>query len=515
MSRQPLHALDMYLFGIFLYEVFNGRVSKVSEIKQKGRIPKIKMSQYNRLLSTPSDRPTASAFITDNSLFFNNNYTSACLFLENITLKDSYEKDRFFQKLSCQLEEFPVSLCKHKLLPQLIDALDYGSANSRVLGPLLKIGKMLSAEEYRQVVLPSVKTWFSSNDRSLRISLLQNMEHFAEHLTPSLVNENIFPSLLNGFSDTSPTLRELTVKSILHLAPKMNEHLLNNDLLRIFAKLQLDPEKGIRTNTTICLGKISPFLSESTRKKILIPAFARALRDPFDAARLAGVMSLTATLSSYDDNDIATKILPSLCLLTIDPSLQVRKHAFAGIKAYLKRLERGLCGTSKHTQELPKPDNSLSTSLLGTWGTSVLAGVTKKIVGEGGSNPTSPDAQVSNKVVVNLDNVSEEGSPSSLQPNDSTLPKGSDHWGEWDTDAWEDNYVHVGTLKNSETIDSDAIDHRNSRTQKQNDCSAGEATSDAEHMEAGLYFSCFLIKSRQEMIGRIFWTKQMMIYLTA
>lgn len=63
-----------------------------------------------------------------------------------------------------------------------------------------------------------------------------------------------------------------------------------------------------------------------TRKKVLIPAFSRSLRDPFPPARGAGIMSISATQEYYSAQEIATKLLPALCCLTIDPDEGVREN---------------------------------------------------------------------------------------------------------------------------------------------------------------------------------------------
>src|SRR4051812_34756511 len=113
-------------------------------------------------------------------------------------------------------------------------------ANSRALGPLLKIGSQLPVDDYASRITPrysviqprqpaqflisvkcvvlrlvwvgcSVVKWFGSTDREMRTNLLSNIESFAEHLTPSLINDKIFTNLAQGFSDLSPKLRELTI----------------------------------------------------------------------------------------------------------------------------------------------------------------------------------------------------------------------------------------------------------------------------------------------------------------
>ena len=98
----------------------------------------------------------------------------------------------------------------------------------------------------------------------------------------------------------------------------MSDRILNNDLLRYLSKTQTDSEPGIRTNTCILLSRLSPHLSSSTRSKVLIPAFARSLRDPFVHARIAGLMSLMAGLESWEKEDLAGKVIPSVGICLVD-----------------------------------------------------------------------------------------------------------------------------------------------------------------------------------------------------
>lgn len=61
------------------------------------------------------------------------------LFLEEIQIKDKNEKNRFFSNLTPHLDNFPDNVCKHKILPQLITAFEYGDAGSAVLAPMFKV----------------------------------------------------------------------------------------------------------------------------------------------------------------------------------------------------------------------------------------------------------------------------------------------------------------------------------------------------------------------------------------
>ncbi|KAK2100165.1 N-terminal kinase-like protein [Saguinus oedipus] len=293
-------------------------------------------------------------------------------------IKEPAEKQKFFQELSKSLDAFPEDFCRHKVLPQLLTAFEFGNAGAVVLTPLFKVGKFLSAEEYQHKIIPVVVKMFSSTDRAMRIRLLQQvgpppasmlvhprqtppwllgrhlpwlhrdprnptpeqMEQFIQYLDEPTVNTQIFPHVVHGFLDTNPAIREQTVKSMLLLAPKLSETNLNVELMKHFARLQAKDEQGpIRCNTTVCLGKIGSYLSASTRHRVLTSAFSRATKDPFAPSRVAGVLGFAATHNLYSMNDCAHKILPVLCGLTVDPEKSVRDQAFKAIRSFLSKLE--------------------------------------------------------------------------------------------------------------------------------------------------------------------------------
>ncbi|KAK7281939.1 hypothetical protein RIF29_10337 [Crotalaria pallida] len=105
------------------------------------------------------------------------------------------------------------------LLPLLASSLEFGLAAAPALTALLKMGSWLSAEEFR--VLPTIVKLFASNDRAIRVGLLQHIDQYGESLSAQMVDEQVYPHVATGFSDTSAFLRELTLKSMLILAPKI------------------------------------------------------------------------------------------------------------------------------------------------------------------------------------------------------------------------------------------------------------------------------------------------------
>ncbi|CAJ0643509.1 16424_t:CDS:10 [Entrophospora sp. SA101] len=328
---------DSWNYGTLIYEIYNGPFSSTNQLSSISSIPQ-KLTQTN-----PKIRLNISQFLEEgmeDGGCFQNNLIQINLFLENMNIKEQKEKDLFYKKLNDSIDKIPEDICKYKILPELINALEFGSGGAKVLPPIIKIGNTLDDTEYEQIVVTALVKMFAIPDRAIRLSLLENLGSFIDRLSSKIVNDKIFFNVVTGFTDTKPIIRESTVKSILLLIPKLSEKVINNDLLRYLAKLQLDEEPGIRTNTTICLGKISQYLNESTQKKVLVSAFTRALRDPFPYARSASLVALVATSDYYDATDCATKILPCISLVLVDKVKSVRLQAFKTVDVFIKRLEK-------------------------------------------------------------------------------------------------------------------------------------------------------------------------------
>ncbi|PRQ41448.1 putative protein kinase SCY1-SCYL1 family [Rosa chinensis] len=336
--KSPPWAIDSWGLGCLIYELFSGlKLSKTEELRNTASIPKSLLPDYQRLLSAVPSRRLNTSKLIENSAYFQNKLVDTIHFMEILNLKDSVEKDTFFRKLPNLAEQLPRQIVLKKLLPLLASALEFGSAAAPALTALLKMGSWLSTEEFSVKVLPTIVKLFASNDRAIRVGLLQYVDQFGESLSAQIVDEQVYPHVATGFSDTSAFLRELTLKSMLVLAPKLSQRTISGSLLKYLSKLQVDEEPAIRTNTTILLGNIASHLNEGTRKRVLINAFTvRALRDSFSPARGAGIMALCATSSYYDITEISTRILPNVVVLIIDPDNDVRSKAFQAVDQFLQ-----------------------------------------------------------------------------------------------------------------------------------------------------------------------------------
>lgn len=64
------------------------------------------------------------------------------------------------------------------------------------------------------------------------------------------------------------------------------------------------------------------------------------MRDPFTPARLSGIVALANTEKFYTLKDVATKVMPSLCIACVDPDKDVRDEAFKTLKMFVAKLEK-------------------------------------------------------------------------------------------------------------------------------------------------------------------------------
>lgn len=460
---------DMWGLGCLIWETFNGTVHQQSAFKVMDKIPKQLSTLYCELVgANPAVRPNPADVITRCRKlggYFKNDLVDTLLFLEEIQIKDKNEKNRFFSNLTPHLDNFPDNVCRHKILPQLITAFDYGDAGSAVLAPMFKLGRLLDEAEYQRKIVPCVVKLFSSNDRATRSRLLQQLEYFIGHLQAGTVNDQIFPQIAHGFMDTNPTIREQTVKSVIHLAAKLNYNNLNIEVLRHFARLQAkDEQGGIRTNTTVCLGKIAQHLHPQIRQKVLISAFVRAMRDTFPPARNAGILALAATQQYYLLSDVSTRILPALCHLTMDPEKSVRDSVFRTIKGFLGKLEK--VSEDPTLRESMEADVNTATPSLSnaaaTWAGWAVTAVTAKFYRSQSdtaksinplanrvlSKPASLEQPSSSSISTTTSSVTsmtslehEDGS----RGNDSVSDYDYDHWG--DNDNWGD--IETGQMASS------------------------------------------------------------------
>ena len=145
---------DPWLLGCFISQVYHNNAGPFrgeQQLKDMTPIPTGLRDEYKDLLR-PYQRRSMENLL--GSRYFKDDYVQSMLFLDTIALKDDYEKDQFFKRLQPLIQALPVEVSRYKILPELVKGLDYGTANFRVLGPILEIGEGMTEDEYKLRELP-------------------------------------------------------------------------------------------------------------------------------------------------------------------------------------------------------------------------------------------------------------------------------------------------------------------------------------------------------------------------
>lgn len=367
----PFWSLDAWALGCVILDVYEqrarGNQARPNILQDIDRyVPSSCQAQVRQLLNEdPRTRLAPSAFLKTE--LFNDVFVRSMVFLEELQLKNSEKKEAFFTSLVSSAPNFPIGALERKVIPQAAQAISWevkavnqanvavangqiptSPANVNVL--LCVLDALLKAygtvKEKTKSEKPSIELdqavidLFTCNDRVVRVNVLQRMDRIGGAISLECTNKT-FDQICTGFADATPLVRELTIKAMVHIIKQLNDQNKNDKLVRFLAQLQNDNEPAIRTNCVVCLGLIAPQLSEDARRKTLTASFSRALKDNFVHARMAGLRGLNTchSLMNLDKETLATKILPMVCPLLVDPVKEVRASAVETMNTLMSTLQ--------------------------------------------------------------------------------------------------------------------------------------------------------------------------------
>ncbi|EFA75473.1 N-terminal kinase-like protein [Heterostelium album PN500] len=95
-NTAPSYAIDSWMLGCLIYECYNGPMSKSEDVRDLSQIPKPVHQSYQKCFANKiENRLNPTKFLE--CPYFQNIFVETCVFLENITLKDNFEKETFFK----------------------------------------------------------------------------------------------------------------------------------------------------------------------------------------------------------------------------------------------------------------------------------------------------------------------------------------------------------------------------------------------------------------------------------
>jgi SCY1-like protein 1 len=145
------------------------------------------------------------------------------------------------------------------------------------------------------------------------------------------------------------------------------------------------------------------------------------MRDQFPPARIAGILALSATQNFYTLRDTATKVMPALCHLTMDPEKSVREQAFKALKGFVSKIEKVSEDPTLATQmeaDLNAASSEASTALAASWAGWAVSSLTSKFY-----RSKTPTSSVTSEKSINSPSLSENKDKNAADAFKSPLSK--------------------------------------------------------------------------------------------
>lgn len=94
------------------------------------------------------------------------------------------------------MQKYPPGFLHHKILPEMLKSFEFGGGGAKVFSIILSIGEKLSDDDFERDVQPVIVRMFSSQDRGVRMCLLESLNRVVERLNPKIVNDKVFPNMV-------------------------------------------------------------------------------------------------------------------------------------------------------------------------------------------------------------------------------------------------------------------------------------------------------------------------------
>jgi SCY1-like protein 1 len=80
----------------------------------------------------------------------------------------------------------------------MLKSFEFGGGGTKVFNLILTIAEKLSDDDFEKDIQPVVVRMFASQERGVRMCLLENLGRIVEKLQERIVNEKVFPNMVGN-----------------------------------------------------------------------------------------------------------------------------------------------------------------------------------------------------------------------------------------------------------------------------------------------------------------------------
>lgn len=278
------------------------------------------------LTRSPSNRPTSSTL--PSHPFFSSLPISTLNFLDrsNFTTKTREEKISFMKGLTGVLNKFSEGLKVRKILPSLLEEMKDTHLLPHILPNVFAISTILSAVQFAQLVLPSLKPLFTVKDPPQNmLTLLDNLDMLQSKTEKVVFREQVLPLVYNALESEHAIVQERALGVVPNLCETIDYAEVSGVLFPrvalVFTKTRLLSVKVATLATFLSMVKV---LDQINLTQKLCPLLSK-IRTKEPAVIMATLSVQEAMGFKIEREAVATLVLPQLWAMSMGPLLNIEQ----------------------------------------------------------------------------------------------------------------------------------------------------------------------------------------------
>ncbi|OAD56643.1 SCY1-like protein 2 [Eufriesea mexicana] len=309
----------------------------------------------------PELRPDAHQFVKIE--YFMDIGVKTLNYLDKIFQWDNLQKSQFYKGLPQLLKQLPHRVILHRVLPALYKELFNPPMIPFVLPSIIYAMETSSLEEFREYILPNIKSVLTLDDPpQISLVLMQHADLLLKLCTTEVIKTDIVPMLLRALESEWEQLQELCLSALPNIITMIEGPVIKNAILPRMKKICLygkgssSKSLGVRVNCLLCLAKMLPHFDRWLVLDQVLP-FLQEIPHSGEPAILMAIIGIYRMLLNHSKlgtskEILATKILPFLLPLCIEQNFSLPQYEILS-NLVIEMINRV---TSEHKEALKQLD---------------------------------------------------------------------------------------------------------------------------------------------------------------